>query len=143
MVHDAAIDPGIIKVGEVDKDDLARVLKLVSSRLTANATKDDKSTTQLFLHFDEFNLGSDVVGKYFRDLPTVLDRYYEVWDKALMPILRTPNLHLIVSGRPLELALIGRQQTGQVPCEGLHVVLGSLKEEHLEEVGLSAHTPPR
>jgi hypothetical protein len=39
----------IIKKGDVNRDDLADVLKLVSSRLTANATKDDKSPTQLRL----------------------------------------------------------------------------------------------
>ncbi len=43
----------IIKKGDVNRDDLAGVLKLVSSpspsRLTANATKDDKSPTQLRL----------------------------------------------------------------------------------------------
>lgn len=139
MVHDAANGALIIKPGDVDKDDLREVLKLVSSRLTANATKDDGSPTQLFLHFDEFDLNAEAVRWYFDKIPTVLGRYYSVWQYGLMPILRTPNLHLIVTGRPLELALMGRQGKGQSPCVGQHVVLGALKEEHLVEVGVYVH----
>ena len=56
MVHDAAVAMEVIKGGEVNKDELPQVLDLVSARLTANAAKDDGSPTQLFLHFDEFDL---------------------------------------------------------------------------------------
>jgi hypothetical protein len=137
MVHNAAVAMEIIKGGEVNEDKLAPVLKLVSARLTANAAKDDGSPTQLFLHFDEFDLDQrNVKRKYFHDEPIVLERYYTIWQSALMPILLTPNLHLIVTGRPLELTRVGRQHRGLSPCEGLHVVLGALKEDHLMEVAL-------
>jgi hypothetical protein len=142
MVHDAAVRTRILKDGEVNKDDLPQVLDLVSARLTANAAKDDGSPTQLFLHFDEFDLDQrNVQRKYFHDEPIVLERYYAIWQSALMPILRTPNLHLIVTGRPLELTRVGRQHRGQSPCEGLHVVLGALKEDHLMEVGFLSSLP--
>jgi hypothetical protein len=138
MVYSAARLTNVLSMGDVnrdDRDDLAVVLQAVSSRLTANAAKDDGSPTQLFLHFDEFDLDEPSVRKYFTDLPTVLDRYYAVWQHALMPILETPNLHLIVTGRPLELSRVGTLHDGRSPCEGVHVVLGSLKEEHLVQVG--------
>ncbi len=46
-----------------------------------------------------------------------------------MPILWTRNLHLIVSGHPLELALMGRQHlhTGEPPrvCQWVHCKNGA------------------
>jgi hypothetical protein len=52
-----------------------------------------------------------------------------------MPILRTPNLHLIVIGCPLELSHGGAQHEGQPKRKGIQVTLGLLKEVHLMQVG--------
>jgi hypothetical protein len=106
----------------------------------ANAERDDGSPTQLFLHVDEFEVESMSFISYFPadDYPTALHRYYEVWRCALLPILFTPNVHLIITGRPVALAVLGLGGGGGVhlrsPTAAHHVVLDTLKVTHLREV---------
>ena len=108
----------------------------------ANAERDDGSPTQLFLHVDEFEVESMSFTPYFpaNAYPTALHRYYEVWRSALRPILFTPNVHLIITGRPVALAVLGLGGGGGVdlcsraPTAVHHVVLDTLKVKHLREV---------
>ncbi len=115
-------------------DDAAQALKLipllkrVSKKLSDNegaVGADGKllPPTKLFLHFDEFVVVGDDVDQYFRAGMSAESRYRAVRKKALMPILRTPNVFLIVTGRPPELALIGRLVSLTSPCAGHHAVL--------------------
>jgi hypothetical protein len=106
----------------------------------ANAERDDGSPTQLFLHVDEFEVEDVSFISYFPAdaYPTALHRYYAVWRSALLPILFTPNVHLIITGRPVALAVLGLGGGGGVglrsPTAAHHVVLDTLKVKHLREV---------
>lgn len=140
MVHDAAPDAGVIGDGAcgINRNDLGWVLHTTASQLRANGTKNDASITQLFLHFDEFDLGDISMNKYFAPTELGVDRYRTAWQACLVPILHTPHLHLIVTGRPVDLFLVGRGQATSgprlPPCPSKHVVLGSLAQQHIREV---------
>ena len=114
---------------------LEDLLEVVSSRLQANARLDDGSTTHLFIHLDELDLGLEAMDEYFGAL-SLSARYYEAWRHMFAPVLRTPHVLLIVTGRPLELALIGRGLLGPgtSPTAAHHALLGSLSPDYLDEV---------
>ena len=133
MVREAAVDAGLEDLPPVEGTSLARLLKAVSSRLQANARLDDGSTTHLFIHLDELDLGLKDMDEYFGSLE-LLDRYYTAWRQMFAPVLRTPHMLFIVTGRPLQLALIGRGLLGTSPTAAHHAMLGTLLPEYLAEV---------
>ena len=134
MVHGAAVRAGLTGLPAKDTD-LEDLLEVVSSRLQANARLDDGSTTHLFIHLDELDLGLEAMDEYFGAL-SLSARYYEAWRQMFAPVLRTPHVLFIVTGRPLQLALIGKGlvEHGTSPTAVHHALLGSLSPDYLEEV---------
>ena len=85
MVLDAVAEADIVKRGEVDREELLDVLKVVSSRLTANAARDDAAVPSL-RRPRVLDLSDIKVEKCFSPKSTLLKRYYTVWqDHARMP----------------------------------------------------------
>lgn len=109
---------------------LCSVLLFVQERLAANE-RVPGAVSRLFLHFDEFDL-SNIKALEFEHLQnkTPIDRYNYVWRHMLLPILRQPNFHLIVTGKPSELALLGTGGDGSSPSLVHHAVLGTFDASH-------------
>ena len=136
MVRGAAVRAGLTGLPAKDTG-LEDLLEVVSSRLQANARLDDGSTTHLFIHLDELDLSDEAVDEHYFPLTMPLSkRYYEAWRHMFAPVLRTPHVLLIVTGRPLELAMIGRGLLGPgtSPTAAHHALLGSLSPDYLDEV---------
>lgn len=113
---------------------LSSALFFIKSRLEANESAPG-AVSRLFLHFDEFDL-SLIDFSEFQLLPnpTLLDRYDYVWRALLLPILQQPNIHLIVTGRPPELALLGMRGGSSSPTLVHHAVLGTLDAQHIVDI---------
>lgn len=113
---------------------LDEVLQFVQDRLVKNVGVDG-AITQLFIHFDEFDLSSidfDEYGRLSDKSPS--SRYDFVWRRMLVPILLAPNFHLIVTGKSPELAILGTRAKGQSPTLVYHAVLGTLNNDHIVDI---------
>ena len=115
--------------------ELISVLSFVQDRLVANECVPG-AITQLFLHFDEFDLSRPALLRAYKTLRDAdsIDRYDDVWSDMLVPILQQPNLHVIVTGKPPELAILGTRVKGQSPTRVYHAVLGTLGESHIIDI---------
>lgn len=113
---------------------LISVLSFVQARLVSNE-KVPGAVSRLFLHLDEFDLSSiDMLEFQHLKRSTLLDCYDYVWRVLLLPILRQHNFHLIVTGRPPELALLGTRGGSSSPTLAHHAVLGTLDVPHIDDI---------
>ena len=139
MVLVAAEKGKVISRAEADvlfeKQRLSSVLGFVQERLATNACVPG-AISQLFLHFDEFNLSASALLRAYPTLRNAdtIARYDDVWGFALVPILQTPNLHLVVTGKPPELAILATRDEGQSPTLVYHAVLGTLSDKHIIDI---------
>lgn len=109
----------------------------VSEALQKNDARQNGSlTTDLYIHFDEMDLHSDEAVKAFEELelsegtdPVV--KYHQVWRQFFEQLLMAPRIHLVVTGRVPQLALIATGWGSRPPTRGLHVVLQPLSAERL------------
>ena len=134
MVIDAAEQREVISITEAESLRsgscvMSSILLFLEKRLVSNSMR-------LFIHMDEFDLScSALVAAYpmLREL-SPNDRYNHIWRCSLMPLLRSPNLHLIVTGRVPELAILGTLGTTATPCTSYHALLGSLDTAHIAAI---------
>lgn len=134
MVIDAAEQGEVIPTTEAESLRsgscvMSSILLSLEERLVSNSMR-------LFIHMDEFDLScSALLAAYpmLREL-SPNDRYNFIWRRSLMPLLRSPNLHLIVTGRVPELAILGTLGTTASPCTSYHALLGSLDTAHIAAI---------
>jgi hypothetical protein len=120
---------------------IASVVTVIQDRLI---TKENvvSAVSELFLHFDEFDLSNPAVLRAYPSLRSAdsLERYDIVWQQAFFFILRAPNLHLIITGRAPELAILGTRaattsrHVSTSPTVAFQVVLGTLHSEHIVDI---------
>lgn len=113
---------------------LSEALKFVQERLAANECVPG-AISRLFLHLDEFDLSNiDVLEfEHLRD-KSLIARYDFAWRFLLLPILRQPNFHLVVTGKSPELALLGTRGDGSLPSLVHHALLGTFDVDHIVDI---------
>lgn len=140
MLIDAARQDDIISRVEAESllsgsCSFTEALKFVQNRLVENVGVPGVKS-QLFLHLDEFDLSSPALLQSYETLrtATTTGRYDIVWTALLVSILQSPNLHLVVTGRPPELSLLGTREDGPSPTLAYHAVLGTLGDRHITDI---------
>lgn len=141
LVINAAERANVISNGESEalrngSCDITSVASVIQKRLSAN-DKDSSAISELFLHFDEFDLS-----RAFESLTNaqLLSCYDSVWLHAFVPILLAPNMHLVITGRAPELAILGTRSgtasryLSTSPTVAFQAVLGTLHSEHILDI---------
>ena len=136
MVVNAAVCAGVISMHEAEtlrsgRSSITSVIHVIQTRLVSNEGK-SSAISELFLHFDEFDLSHISLLQHYRSLREAdpLTRYDVVWLHAFVPILRAPNLHLVITGRAPELAILGTRSnsasrhSSHSPTLAFHAVMG-------------------
>lgn len=121
--------------------EITSVVHAIQVRLVANECG-PTAISELFLHMDKFDLSHSLLLQAYPDLRTadVLARYDYVLQQAFCPIMRAPNLHLVITGRSPELAILGTRSgnssrhTSTSPTLAFQAVLGTLHSEHILDV---------